>query len=279
MGEETGMRSRLQYVGSHGWSALSTCRLAWQRGRACIALPKPLPAGSPQRPTFDTGPLPFPYIKPFPATGKYDIPFRAAHFTVPVGMSGGVAEPLGASVVASRAPPDGAAANGSGATDPRDVQCAVNFSVFSRHASSVQLCLVRVKAAQGGRKALQAVSVLEVSVCDCGTEGSKGRGTGIAWQRPVGWRSGNGRSAAYQRRGGERFRVRNGLWPGEGGLTPDRHVAKGPQHAGGVYAEGTGDAGGLGGGCGSPSSSLRHTAPCISCSLQSTLHDCTCSWS
>lgn len=138
----------------------------------------------------DADSLPFPHVTPpSAATGKYDIPFRAPHFSVPVGMSGGVPEPLGASVVASRAPPDGAAANGSGATDPRDVQCAVNFSVFSRHASSVQLCLVRVKAAQGGgRKALQAVSVLEVSVGDWarGSGGCRGKGAAAAQLSHVG---------------------------------------------------------------------------------------------
>lgn len=80
-------------------------------------------------------------------------------------MGAGRPEPLGAAVVTSRPP-----AGGGG--DPRDVSCAVNFAVFSRHASSIQLCLVRVKlpeddsAAGGGGAMVQlpvALNVLEVS--------------------------------------------------------------------------------------------------------------------
>ncbi|KXZ51039.1 hypothetical protein GPECTOR_14g278 [Gonium pectorale] len=78
-----------------------------------------------------------------PGRERYDTPRRAAHFSVPVGMGAGCPQPLGASVVAARPGPAAPA-------DPRDVSAAVNFAVFSRHASSMQLCLVRVKPAEGG---------------------------------------------------------------------------------------------------------------------------------
>ncbi|GIL45006.1 hypothetical protein Vafri_2415 [Volvox africanus] len=97
------------------------------------------------------------------ALDKYDKPLRAPHFCVPVGMGAGRPEPLGASVVASKP-------GGADPTDPRDVACAVNFAVFSRHASSIQLCLVRVKvpsaaeaaAAGGPQEPLAVQNVLEI---------------------------------------------------------------------------------------------------------------------
>ncbi|GIL76323.1 hypothetical protein Vretimale_5868 [Volvox reticuliferus] len=98
-----------------------------------------------------------------PAVDKYDNPLRAPHFCVPVGMGAGRPEPLGASVVATKP-------GGGDPTDPRDAACAVNFAVFSRHASSIQLCLVRVKvpsaveaaAAGGPQEPLAVQNVLEI---------------------------------------------------------------------------------------------------------------------
>ncbi|GLC33109.1 hypothetical protein PLESTB_000369500 [Pleodorina starrii] len=100
-----------------------------------------------------------------PARDKYDNPLRAPHFCVPVGMSAGRPEPLGASVVSVAASPQHG--GGGEPTDPRDIACAVNFSVFSRHASSLQLCLVRVKVpspeevAAGGDGAAGAAGEVE----------------------------------------------------------------------------------------------------------------------
>ena len=142
----------------------------------------------------------------------YDIPLRAAHFCVPIGMSAGVPEPMGASVVAVEAARGG----------PREALCAVNFSVsmrvdsarcmrirpayvgvpvvmpacsapslaglgdlgagcrqgdltllhctalhrvswlpqvFSRHASALQLCLVRVQAANAQQHGAQPAAL------------------------------------------------------------------------------------------------------------------------
>eukprot|EP00198_Chlamydomonas_reinhardtii_P002453 XP_001691789.1 isoamylase-type starch debranching enzyme [Chlamydomonas reinhardtii] len=106
-----------------------------------------------------------------PATDKYDVPVRAPHFAVPVGMSAGSPQPLGASVVAVSPPgPSNGGFNGfnghhGGGSDPRETTCAVNFAVFSRHASSLQLCLVRLEGAEpegGAGGPLVAQSVLEV---------------------------------------------------------------------------------------------------------------------
>lgn len=99
------------------------------------------------------------------------MPVRAPHFAVPVGMSAGSPQPLGASVVAVSPPgPSNGGFNGfnghhGGGSDPRETTCAVNFAVFSRHASSLQLCLVRLEGAEpegGAGGPLVAQSVLEV---------------------------------------------------------------------------------------------------------------------
>ncbi|KAG2422373.1 hypothetical protein HXX76_016097 [Chlamydomonas incerta] len=102
-----------------------------------------------------------------PAADKYDTPVRAPHFAVPVGMSAGSPEPLGASVVAVSHAGGFTGLNGhhGGGGDPREATCAVNFAAFSRHASSLQLCLVRLDSAEapgGGGAPLVAQSVLEV---------------------------------------------------------------------------------------------------------------------
>ncbi|KAG2494253.1 hypothetical protein HYH03_007608 [Edaphochlamys debaryana] len=91
-----------------------------------------------------------------PELDKFDTPLRALHFCIPLGMSPGAPQVLGASVVSVT--PGG---------DPRDASCAVNFAVFSRHATSVQLCLVRVKGPSAERNGvapgvLQGQSVLEI---------------------------------------------------------------------------------------------------------------------
>ncbi|GFR50536.1 hypothetical protein Agub_g12806 [Astrephomene gubernaculifera] len=102
------------------------------------------------------GPLHLAFALYQPATKKYDIPLRAAHFCVPVGMSAGSPEPLGAAVVATATPTGSSSSSNSGSEgDPRVTECAVNFAVFSRHATSMQLCLVRVRLPEQQQQQLE----------------------------------------------------------------------------------------------------------------------------
>jgi len=91
----------------------------------------------------------------YPDRGTYEVPPRARYFSVPVGMSAGHAEPQGATIVS--ASPPGAR--------PEEATCMVNFSLFSRHASAVYLCLVRVQPNdQPGATALQGSGILEIAL-------------------------------------------------------------------------------------------------------------------
>jgi len=66
-----------------------------------------------------------------PELGTVLGPQRGGHFVVPAGMGVGSAEPLGPSLVEVTA--------GSGP----DATCTLNFAVFSRHASTMSLCVLR----------------------------------------------------------------------------------------------------------------------------------------
>lgn len=63
---------------------------------------------------------------------EFDGSRAGRHFAVPIGHGAGKPYPLGPTLVST-----------TRANNPQDVRCTLNFAVFSRHATSMSLCLMR----------------------------------------------------------------------------------------------------------------------------------------
>ncbi|KAF5835118.1 glycoside hydrolase superfamily [Dunaliella salina] len=98
-------------------------------------------------------PLSLAMVLYFPDTDSYDNPRHGSYMAVPLGMDAGTPSPAGASIVAV-----------SNASSPQQASCTVNFAVFSRHAASISLCIVRVKPGEDPNSALQGSGVLEIAL-------------------------------------------------------------------------------------------------------------------